>query len=92
MCRPGRIINYIKNFLTGRTAELRAGDLQTQEKQLSSTGTPQGPVISPMLFNLVMIRVAERLASIEDARRTIYADDITVWVVGGSDAHIESTL
>lgn len=45
-----------------------------------------------MLFNLVMIRVAERLASIEDARRTIYADDITVWVVGGSDAHIESTL
>lgn len=45
-----------------------------------------------MLFNLVMIGVAEKLASIKDARHTIYADDITVWVVGGSDAHFESTL
>ncbi|KAG0417733.1 hypothetical protein HPB47_005388 [Ixodes persulcatus] len=61
-----RSCNYIKCFLTGRIAELRARGLQTQEKELGSIGTPQGWVISPMLFNLVMIGVAEKLAEIED--------------------------
>lgn len=45
-----------------------------------------------MLINLVMIRVAERLCQIEGLKHTIYADGITLWVDGGSDAHIESTL
>ncbi|XP_050051467.1 uncharacterized protein [Dermacentor andersoni] len=87
-----RSYNYIKDFLTDRTVELRAGDLQTQEKKLGSTGTPQGSVLSPMLFNLVMIGVAEKLGHIEDVRHTIYADDITLWVTGGSDVHIEGAM
>ncbi|XP_050033052.2 uncharacterized protein [Dermacentor andersoni] len=45
-----------------------------------------------MLFNLVMIGVAEKLADIEDVRHTVYADDITLWVTGGSHAHIEGAL
>lgn len=73
-----RSYNYINDFLTDRIAELRAGDLQTQEKELGSTGTPQGSVISPMLFNLVMIGVAEKLTDIEDVRHIIYVDDITL--------------
>lgn len=82
----------MKDFLTGRTAELRAGDLKTEEKRLGSQGTPQGSVISPMLFNLVMIQVAKRLCELEGLKHTIYADDITLWVDGGSEAHIEFTL
>lgn len=39
-----------------------------------------------------MIGVAEKLADIEDIRHTIYADDMTLWVTGGSDAHIEGAL
>ncbi|XP_077547772.1 uncharacterized protein LOC144160025 [Haemaphysalis longicornis] len=87
-----RSYQYIKDFLTGRSAELRAGELQADEKELGSQGTPQGAVISPMLFNLVMFRVAKRLIQIKDLCHTIYADDITLWVNGGSDAHIEATL
>lgn len=87
-----RTYNFVKDFLTGRTAELRAGDLKAKEKRLGSTGTPQGSVISPLLFNLVMIAVAESLSRINEVKYTIYADDITLWVDGGSDAHIESTL
>ncbi|XP_072142945.1 uncharacterized protein [Dermacentor andersoni] len=87
-----RTYNYIKDFLTGRTTELCAGDLRLQEKRLGSVGTPQGSVISPLLFNLVMIGVAKRLSRVEGVRHTIYADDITLWVPGGSDGHIESTL
>lgn len=45
-----------------------------------------------MLFNLVMIGMAERLSEIKDVRHTIYANDITLWVKGGSDGHVESVL
>lgn len=45
-----------------------------------------------MLFNLVMIGVAEKLADIEGVRHTIYADNITLWVTGGTDSHIEGAL
>ncbi|XP_077553740.1 uncharacterized protein LOC144168676 [Haemaphysalis longicornis] len=34
--------NYIKDFLTGRTTELRTGDFQTQEKKLGSTALHKG--------------------------------------------------
>ncbi|XP_077498683.1 uncharacterized protein LOC144109760 [Amblyomma americanum] len=87
-----RTYNYIRNFLTGRTTELYTGDLRLQPKKLGSVGTPQGSVISPLLFNLVMIGVAKRLSRVEGVRHTIYADDITLWVPGGSDGHIETTL
>ncbi|XP_077564790.1 uncharacterized protein LOC144180295 [Haemaphysalis longicornis] len=86
-----RSYNYIQDFLTGRTAQLRAGHLQLDDKKLGSTGTPQGSVISPLLFNLVMIGVANRLATV-GIRHTIYADDITLWVDRGSDGHIETKL
>ncbi|KAG0410892.1 hypothetical protein HPB47_011988 [Ixodes persulcatus] len=69
-----------------------AGDLQLGEQTLGSAATPQSSTISPTLFNLVMIGVAEKLQDIEDVRHTIYADDITLWVHRGSDGHIESTL
>lgn len=49
-------------------------------------------MISPMLFNFVMTDGANHLARIPDIGRIIYADDITLWVAGGSDGHIEATL
>ncbi|XP_077536539.1 uncharacterized protein LOC144148888 [Haemaphysalis longicornis] len=87
-----RTYAYIKDFLTGRTTEINAGDLRLKEKKLGSVGTPQGSVISPLVFNLVMIGVAERLSRVAGVRHTIYADDITLWVPGGSDGHIEGAL
>lgn len=85
-----RTYNFIKDFLTGKTAELMAGDLKAKEKRLGSTGTPQRSVILPLLFNLVMTRVAESLSRINAVKNMTYADDITLWVDRGSDAHIES--
>lgn len=87
-----RSFAYIHDFLSERTATIHAGDLELPQKSLGSTGTPQGSVISPLLFNLVMIGVANRLAEIPQVRHTIYADDITLWVPGGCDGHIETTL
>lgn len=87
-----RTYEYIRDFLTDRTTKICAGDIELPEKQLGSVGTPQGSVISPLLFNLVMIGVANRLEKIEDVRHTIYADDVTLWVTGGCDGHIETVL
>lgn len=87
-----RTYAYIKDFLTDRTTKLVAGELQFPPKQLGSTGTPQGSVISPLLFNLVMIGVARKLETIGQVKHTIYADDITIWTTGGRDGDIEEAL
>ncbi|XP_075540081.1 uncharacterized protein LOC142574990 [Dermacentor variabilis] len=86
-----RTYAYIKDLLTERTTEIIAGDLRLSKK-LGSVGTPRGSVIEPILFNLVVIGVAERLSRVARVRHTIYADDITLWVPGGSDRHLENTL
>lgn len=68
------------------------GDMELPKKTLGSVGTPQGSVISPILFNMVMIGVAERLEGLPAVKYTIYADDITLSVTGGNDGHIEAAL
>lgn len=56
-------------------------------------GTPQGSVISPLLFNIVMIRAAKAVAEVKGIRHTVYADDIgTQWTAGGTDAGIERRI
>lgn len=49
-------------------------------------------MISPFLFNLVMIPVADSLADLPHVRHTIYADDVTLWVAGGATGHIQDRL
>lgn len=87
-----RTFAYIKDFLTDRTTTIIAGDIELPSKSLGSIGTPQGAVISPLLFNLVMIGIAKRLQSLPNVKHTIYADDITLWMTGGSDGEIEASL
>uniref|UniRef100_L7M065 Putative tick transposon n=1 Tax=Rhipicephalus pulchellus TaxID=72859 RepID=L7M065_RHIPC len=59
---------------------------------MGSAGTPQGSVISPMLFNLIMIGLPARLNSIYGIHHSVYADDITIWACEGSDGEIEQRL
>lgn len=87
-----RTYNYVRAFLTDRTASLHVGHLQLKERKLGSTGAPQGAVISPFLFNLVMMPVAKRLSRLPHVRHAIYADDITLWMAGGNTGHIEASL
>lgn len=87
-----RFYKYVKSFLTRRRATLSVGDLVSEEIELGSRGTPQGSVISPTLFNLVMVGLSKRLSCIEGINHTIYADDITIWCTGGSDGQVERSL
>lgn len=88
-----RSYNYIRAFLSGRTARLEVGGTKLEEREMGSVGTPQGSVISPFLFNIVMIEVARRLEALGPGiRHCLYADDVTIWATGGSDGDIEAGL
>lgn len=86
-----RCYAYIKNFLTGRKAELQAGELQMEERELGSMGTPEGSVISPLPFYLVMIKGADGLGRLE-VKHTLYADDITLWSTRGEEQETQNEL
>ncbi|XP_037572098.1 uncharacterized protein LOC119454179 [Dermacentor silvarum] len=43
-----RTYNYIRNFLTGRTARIRLDDEESIQVDIGSAGTLQGSVVSPM--------------------------------------------
>lgn len=58
----------------------------------NSKGVPQGAVISPTLFNMVMAGLPARLRRVTGLGFTIYADDITLWTKGGAMANQEQTM
>ncbi|KAG0414919.1 hypothetical protein HPB47_007917 [Ixodes persulcatus] len=46
-------------------------------------GVPQGAVLSPLLYNLLMADSSHHLDKIPGICHTIYADDVTIWTTGG---------
>ncbi|XP_065299500.1 uncharacterized protein [Dermacentor albipictus] len=80
-----RAYSYVQDFLTNRKVSLMLGKISTEDRNTGSVGTPQGSVISLMLFKLSMIGLPERL-------NAIYADDITIGVCERSGGEIEQWL
>lgn len=84
--------NYVRDFLSDRLAYIR---IQAQEHgpyQLGTRGTPQGAVLSPLLFNIAMVNLPGLLSDIEGIRHALYADDITLWVTEGNLGQMEERL
>ncbi|XP_077532448.1 uncharacterized protein LOC144144812 [Haemaphysalis longicornis] len=77
-CGP-KAYNYARNFLTNRTATVGIGNLRGEKFQLPNKGTPQGSVVSPLLFNIAMLHLPKKLKAIEGLRHALYADDFTLW-------------
>ncbi|KAG0417894.1 hypothetical protein HPB47_005276 [Ixodes persulcatus] len=78
----GKPLQYIRAFLNGRTYIVSVGNAQAPAAPLE-LGVPQGAVLSPLLYNLVMADLSHRLDKIPGIRHTIYADDVTIWTTGG---------
>ncbi|KAH9380391.1 hypothetical protein HPB48_017614 [Haemaphysalis longicornis] len=88
-----RTFGYIKNFLSSRTAQISVGNERSEPIELGERGTPQGAVLSPLLFNLALLPLPRLLDQIEGIGHALYADDITIWTKqAGSDGWIEETL
>ncbi|XP_077551209.1 uncharacterized protein LOC144164821 [Haemaphysalis longicornis] len=88
-----RTFHYVRNFLEDRAAILTIGNAKTDPITLGERGTPQGSVISPLLFNLALLHLPKLLGRIEGLDHAFYADDITVWTNrAGSEGWMEETL
>lgn len=78
----GKIQNFLGNFLTGRRIKVRDGSIVSNPRVVYR-GLPQGSVLSPILFNLVMAKLPQHIPrKTLQVQMSIYADDICLWVAG----------
>ena len=77
----GKMYDYIKTFLSGRSMQVRwKGAMSTVETV--NMGVPQGSVIAPLLFNIMVHDVVTAVT--RKVVITMYADDLAIWL----DTHI----
>ncbi|XP_050700378.1 uncharacterized protein LOC126987455 [Eriocheir sinensis] len=72
----GRLLSWIRDYLYGRRAQV-VFQGATSTEEVFELGTPQGGVLSPMLFNILMDKIA-RWPFPGNTQVIIYADDILV--------------
>ncbi|XP_077558174.1 uncharacterized protein LOC144173782 [Haemaphysalis longicornis] len=87
----GKPLAFVQDFLRDRHYRVRVGDT-LGPKTANCVGVPQGSVLSPTLFNIVMADLPPLLDEIEGLRFTIYADDTTLWTKGGSIGEQEQAM
>ena len=85
----GRVFNWIKNFLFDRRLQVRIGS-ELSDKYLVENGTPQGSVISPLLFMVMINDVFSEVPV--DIGRSLFADDGALWKRGRNVKHIISKV
>jgi ribonuclease HI len=84
----GKIISWIKDFLTNRSTKVKIGNSFSDAFTLDN-GTPQGTSLSPILF-AIMINDFPTLSKYTSP--AIFADDCTIWRSGTNLEHITTHL
>ena len=71
------MLKWIHNFLTDRKIQVRVG-VETSDPLNLENGCPQGSVLSPILFNVIINTLQESLEKLTISLSQ-YADDAAVW-------------
>ncbi|XP_077544529.1 uncharacterized protein LOC144157036 [Haemaphysalis longicornis] len=79
----GHLRSYVQAFLSGRTLRVKVGRATSSPRNVCS-GVPQGSVLSPFLFNLVLAPLPDCIPTglrypVDIA---VYADDVAIWTHG----------
>ncbi len=74
----GQMYRWINNFLSGRAIKVRIG--KVSEKFVIGNGTPQGSIVSPLLFSIMINDVFEDLDN--GLGLSLFADDGATWNIG----------
>ena len=72
----GNIFNYIADFLMNRYIQVRINHTYSSRKYLDM-GLPQGSILSPLLFNILMSDLPKKLS--KNTYLAQFADDICMW-------------
>ena len=75
----GQTFNYILNFLKERTFQVRIGNKLSKVYQ-QETGTPQGAVLSPTIFNVLINKAFRPLQNNKKIGIGQFADDSALWL------------
>ena len=80
----GKILSWIRTFLTNRQQQVRVGDFLSQKEWLRS-GVPQGSVLGPLPLPLIML--IDITDDVKHSWLGSYADDTRLWklIHGGED-------
>lgn len=81
----GRMINWIKDFLRLRCIQVRVGG-SFSESVFVDNGTPQGSVISPVLFNIMVNNMFDEVGS--GFQKSLFADDGALWKRGRNTGYL----
>ena len=76
----GKPLEWIYKFLQDRSIQVRVGSALS-EPLVVENGTPQGSVLSPLLFIIMMNAIPNHCKRVE---LSMYADDIALWTTGTS--------
>lgn len=84
---PLYITKWIKEYLHNRTVSVRVSN-HLSEKTVMKTGLPQGAVLSPILFNVMLYDMPKS----EHVKILSYADDITIVSCGSNLVTVQENL
>lgn len=85
----GRVFLWIASYLSARSFFVLTDDGPTT-RRYTIRGVPQGGALSPTLFNLALLGLAEYLPT--TIKISIYADDICVWTSAVTRPQIRARL
>lgn len=85
----GKMYNYILDFLSQHTIRVKVGAAVSDEFIIEN-GIPQGSAISPILFNIMINDIYEKLGDSNEG--LLYADDAVIWRRGRNIAYINDKI
>jgi ribonuclease HI len=84
----GKLFEWIKDFLTNRTLQVRVST-QISDRFVLENGTAQGAIISPILFVIMINDLPDTLSSVESS---LYADDTAIFCTSKNVRVINSII
>ena len=85
----GNLFNWVMDFLRERVIQVKIGSEESESHEVEN-GTPQGSVISPTLFTIMINDIFENIPI--GMGRSLFADDGALWKKGGNIDHLVKKL